>query len=335
MDFFEKDDGEILLSRDARDGAPAPAAARRRDDERPFVLRAEGVADADGNARAAHGEDRFAVQDVRAHVGKFPQFLIGHFADALGRRDDARIAGEKAADVRPVFVQGGAHRPRHDRAGNIASAPGKGLYLSVRARPVKAGNDRVRVPAERRRGLYVRLVVQRALRRKKDDVLRVHERPAEQGGHDARGEIFPAGSAVIPARPRADLLFDAVEFPAHADVLADLLFDPLEPGADAGKDLAEILSRRGEIVTAIEEIGDLHVPAEPLSGGGNDDVAALRIGADDIRRAAHDIAVRHGRAAEFAYLDVHKISRRPPGASLFIHMRRLPRGVRAPLALRC
>lgn len=54
--FFQKDDGKILFSRDAGHGAAPPLPVRRGDDERPLVRGPEGIADADGNARAPHGK---------------------------------------------------------------------------------------------------------------------------------------------------------------------------------------------------------------------------------------------------------------------------------------
>ena len=102
--FFQQNDGEILFPRYARHDVVLPSSARRGHDQGAFVLGTEGVADTDGDTRAFDGKNRLAVQDVGAHIGKLAQLLIGKLVDTAGRADDPRIAGEKSADVRPVFI---------------------------------------------------------------------------------------------------------------------------------------------------------------------------------------------------------------------------------------
>ena len=82
------------------------------------------------------------MQYVRSHIGKFPELLIRERGNPRGIFHDPRIASEKSAHVRPIFIEIGAGSPRDDRAGHIAPAAGKGLYFSVGIRPVKTRDDR-------------------------------------------------------------------------------------------------------------------------------------------------------------------------------------------------
>ena len=148
------------------------------------------------------------MQNVRAHVREFPQFFIGYAFDLDGMLDDAGVAGQKTAHVRPVFVQIRVHRRRDDGTADIAAAAGKSLDIPLRVGTVESGNDRAsrfrQRAADQRIGS---LFVETAFPIEKHDVLRVDKGNAERRRYDARVEIFSAGCGEIHALASVDLPF--------------------------------------------------------------------------------------------------------------------------------
>ena len=199
--FFQEDDGEIFLARDARDPTPAVCIAGSGQDLRPLVLGTEGVLDADGDIHLAHGEDGLAVQHVCAHVGELAQLLVGEGADGHGIFYNPGIARQKSADVRPVFVQVRTRRPRDDGARNVAAAAGEGLDPAVCVLAVKTRDQRALLALERLRKQRVgALVVQLSVGAELDDVARIDEGDAQKLRHDPPGEVLPARCAEVGRR---------------------------------------------------------------------------------------------------------------------------------------
>ena len=302
--LFHEDDGKVLLSGDTRDRPAREAVLGRGHDERALVFGAEGILDADGDIRLAHGEDGLAVENVRAHVGKLAQLLIGKRADGHGVFDDAGIARKEAAHVRPVLIERCPRRARHDGARDIRAAAGERLDLSVRALAVKARDERLRLPRKSAgKELEGAGAFQLARCVELDDVARVDERDAQKRRHDAPRKVLPAGRRKVGRLFLFDRLFRLLQDAPDVEIDLELLHDARKAGADLFERLAAAARLLHLFVRLVEKVGDFDVAAEPLPGRRNDDVSAFGIALKDVLHAPHGHAVRHGRAAEFANLN--------------------------------
>ena len=102
--FFHVHAAEALVPGDAGDLALVRVGRERRDDEGAGILRPVGIADVDGDIRAADGEDRVLMQDRCAHVGELAQLAVGDIVDDMRMLDDARVSRQHAGHVRPVLI---------------------------------------------------------------------------------------------------------------------------------------------------------------------------------------------------------------------------------------
>ena len=304
--FFKEYDGKIFLSRNARHDVAVRRIFFGRQDERARVVRAECILDLDRDIPFTHGEDRFRVQNVRPHIGQFAQFFERDDLDLFGALHDARIAGEEAAHVRPVLIQVGIHRARHDRAADVAPAARKRFDLPVRARTVKTGDHGMFCRRKARLDERVRsLFVEGALFIEKDDVFRVHKFPAEQNRDDARVQVFPARRRKIRAAARRDVRLRPVQNRRDVEIQPEF-------GDDGKKSLPDLRERFPAAVfaaalfeTFVQKVCDLDVVRIALAGCGHNGELSRRVGKDDLRRPPDIVTVREGSPPEFAYRHIH------------------------------
>ena len=247
------------------------------------------------------------MQHVGAHVGELAQLFEADHLDLFGVVDDARVAGEEAADVRPVFIQFGVDGARHDGAADVAAAARKGLDVPVRVGAVKAGDDGVLAGRKAFGDQGIRLFfVEGAVFFEEDDVLRVHEFPAEFGGDDAGVEVFAAGSGEIGALFQLDLALGLVQH--RLDVEgghAQLFHDGSEAAADSRKRGGTAARLRRRAVAFVQEVGHLDVVGKALAGRGDDGEPPGRVCAQDVCHARYVVAVRQRRTAEFTDDEFH------------------------------
>lgn len=200
--LFDGNQREILMSGDA--GNHAAVLRRARQNHRAGMRRVVGVFDLRGNARHAHGEDAFLVQNRRAHVAQLAQLLIRHFPNAARVRHDARVGHQEAGNVCPVLIKLRVNRARDDRAGNIAAAAGERAHLAIREGAVKARNDRALVLFQLRAQHLVRpFRGEHAPPVEADELARVDEIPAETVRQQPPAQVLaPAGREVRRAVSR-------------------------------------------------------------------------------------------------------------------------------------
>ena len=181
--LFHVHAAEALVACDAGHDALVRVGRERGDDERAGVGRTVGVADVDGDVRPADGEDRILMQDGRAHVRKLTQLTIGNVVDHVRMLDDARVGGQNAGNIRPVFIQASTDGTGDNGAGHVRSAAREGVHRTVWHGPVEAGDHGVlhadkRVPD----GGIRRLRVERAVGPEQDHLRRVDKAEAEIRG---------------------------------------------------------------------------------------------------------------------------------------------------------
>ena len=198
-------------------------------------------------------------------------------------------------------------RGRDDRARNVASSARKSLDLAVERAAVKAWDHRSRNAAARLCDIVITALVERTFFIETNEILRVKEGNAEQFGHDARTQIFSSGSGEIAVLRPVDLRLRLVENFLDVKIEFELLHDSYKAIPDLCKHLFAAALRPRRLGGTIEQIGHFDVCAVALAGRRYDDVSSLGVGMNDIGNAPHDHAVRHGRSAEFTYLNCHSL----------------------------
>ena len=94
--FFYEYYSKILFARNTRNRAAARNVSRSGNNRRSLVFGTERIFYLYGDIRFAHGKNRFAVKNVRAHIAEFPELFVGKLSYALGTVYYPRVAGEKA-----------------------------------------------------------------------------------------------------------------------------------------------------------------------------------------------------------------------------------------------
>ena len=305
--FFYVHAAEALVPGDAGDLALVRVGRERRDDEGAGILRPVGIADVDGDIRAAVREDRVLVQDRRAHIGKLAQLAVGDIVDNVRMLDDARVGRQHAGHVRPVLIQLCAHRAGHDRARHVGATAGEGMDGAVGHCAVEAGDDGA-VDADEgvADGCVRGLGVKGAVCAEQDHLRRVDKGKAEIGRQQSGVQIFAAAGHIVALRRSAQVCFDGGKVRREIDL-------QLQLGDDIGKALPDLIERGGKIlpgaggvIAAVEQVRDLRIAGKALAGRGGDDVAAAGIFTDDGRDLFKLTGGRQRAAAEFHNDGVHK-----------------------------
>ena len=132
---------EALLARDSRDNmAGFPAGILHN--QGSLVLRPVSVADMNGDSFLSHRENGILVEYAGPHIGQLSQLLVGHRLNDLRIIHDSGIRHQESGHVRPVLVEIGVDGPGYNGTGDIGTASGKGVDLSVPSGAVKPGNHR-------------------------------------------------------------------------------------------------------------------------------------------------------------------------------------------------
>lgn len=105
------------------------------------IRRIERIFDVYGDSYAADGKNRLGMKHFRAHIRKFAKFAITEIIGYFGIVDYTRICGEKAVNVRPVFINIRSDGTRNECAGYVRSAARKRGYFTVLIRAVKTRYD--------------------------------------------------------------------------------------------------------------------------------------------------------------------------------------------------
>ena len=263
-----------------------------------------GVADVDGNARRLHREDGGFVQHGRAHVRKFAQLGVGDHVDGRGVVHDARVAAEQAGHVRPVLVEVGCGRTRHDCAGNVRAAAAEGVHPAVRQSAVESGEHRAgRVLKNEGQLLLGGLRVEAAVLAEEDVVLGVDQRPIQVCSHHHGAEVLAPAPGVVPVGLAPQLVLDVVELGGQIESQPQLAHDPAVALPHQAEAVGEVQILMRRVAAAVQEVGDLDVIPVALARRRHHHVAARRIAANDVRALPELRRIRQRAAAEFYRLE--------------------------------
>ncbi|CDB88353.1 unknown [Firmicutes bacterium CAG:170] len=216
---------------DAHHGQPAPSG----DPDRAGVLcvrrltaadacsgqlRAERAADLKRDASLTQRRDRRFVQHLHPDGGERLKLIVAQRRDGLRLRHDARVGGQHARHIRPVFAEIRVERRRGQTSGHIGAAPGKRMERTAREPPVKAGRydfPAVREGLERCVGFLPQDIPCAV---EVQPVGGVHERKAQQLRHQPCGQIFPARGQRVALGLRRERGVDRVQLLFDRDLQA-------------------------------------------------------------------------------------------------------------------
>ncbi len=94
-----------------------------------------------GNPVAAGEFDGPQVEDLGAVRGHFQCLFLGEGAQAMGLRDDARVGGEEAVDVRVDFAHVGVEGGSQGDGGRVGAAAAEGGHVVVFGDALESGDD--------------------------------------------------------------------------------------------------------------------------------------------------------------------------------------------------
>ena len=144
------------------------------------------------------------MQHLRAHAGQQAHLPVAQRRHAANVFHQPRIGGLQAVHVRPVLIEAGPHRRRHQRAGDVRTAAREGTHVSRAVAPVKPGDDGVFQGLQPARQEVVgKFQVGEALAQA-NDLRRVDKFPVQIPGQQQRAKVFPAAGGIFRA-PRRDL----------------------------------------------------------------------------------------------------------------------------------
>ncbi len=181
----------------------------------------------------AHRLDRAFMQDLRPDAGQLPQLLKAQRRDRLRLRDDARVGGEDAGDVRPVFVDVRAERCGGQRARHVRTAAWERMDPPIGQRAVKARRDDLPSVGQRGQPRIGFLLPHLSVIVEAEPLRRVHERVTEQLRHQPRGQIFSARGEKVFLRAAVQPGIDLLQLPFERYVQAAAVANGEEPLAHA------------------------------------------------------------------------------------------------------
>ena len=204
-----------------------------RPDERAGQVRAEGAADLERDVPHTHRLDRALMQYLRPDAGQLPQLFKAQRRDRLRLRDEVRVGGEDAGDVRPVFVDVRAERRGGQRACHIRAAAWERMDAAIRQCAVEARRDDLPSVGQRGQQGIGLLLAHLPVIVKAQPFRRVHKREAEQLRHQPRGQIFPARGEKVFLRAAVQPGIDLLQLPFERHVQAAAVANGEEPLAHA------------------------------------------------------------------------------------------------------
>ena len=290
---------EILLSGNSRDGI-AGFLAGALHNPCAVILRLVRILDVDRNALVTHRDDGILVQNARTHIGKLAKLLIGNGADRRRRIHNSRICHKESGHIRPVFIDADVTGPRNNGACDVRASAGEGFHLSVKATAIEARNHRIFQTRELFCGLFLRFaLIKLTILVKKDDLRRIHKGEAKILRHHASVQILSAGCRVVAIRLLLEVLLDGAEFILEGILQTKALNDLIVAGLNLAEGICEILPLCRKIIAAIQEIRDLRIAGEALSGCGRNDIDSARIRMDNGTHLLKLLRIRKGASAEF------------------------------------
>ena len=188
--------------------------------------------------------------------------MISNCINGAGVVDHTGIRHEKAGNIRPVFVQIGSSRPRHNGAGNIAAPAGKGLYCTVGKSAVEAGNNCALMPCKSVRQNYLSFFrVESAVVKEFYNLGCVYKIVADKLCEYHTVQIFAAACRVVAARVILESAFYGLKLTCQIKIQSQIGDYGIEALLDKGKFLTEIVFLLGKAIAVIQHIGDLCVGA--------------------------------------------------------------------------
>ena len=257
------------------------------------------------------------MKDVCAHVRKLAKLTVRKLAkltvrklgDGLGVLHNAGISGQKAVDVRPVFVNVRFDRTRYDGARNVAAAAAEGADLPAGSAAVKTGDHHaVRLFGQALTSEVVGVLrVELSVVRKADDLTRVHEFKAEVRRKNHGGKPFAL---------RRRKVGDGGSDDAFLDLLKDrskvYLFLNAKVLGDADKAIEHRLQQVRKAlaffafgISGQQAVRNFDVFLKALARRGNHDILAVIIRTNDVRNFLDGFTRRHAAAAEFANFHIY------------------------------
>ena len=258
--LFDIDYAVPFLARDTRYRIAAAAVRDFGNNHSALVFRLERVADIYGYSAGTHGENALGVQDVRAHIGKLPQFAVGKLPYSRRVVHYSGIRGQKTVYVRPVFVKFRIDRFGYQRARDIRTAPAESVDKPAVVRAVKAGNYRVFHARKFLFQLGARgCGVEFPARSKGDDLCRVHKGKAEERSHYPAAEIFAARSEVFRTAVLVHTVPDLVKAGFHIQVDTQFVRYRRKSFAYLFKGRVEIAVHFQLVEAFVKQVGDLYI----------------------------------------------------------------------------
>ena len=142
----------------------------------------------------------------------------------------------------------------------------------------------------------------------KDDGLRgIDKGETEIGGDDLGIEVFAAAGHIIPLVPGFQVLADDGKLDIQAKADVQLPNDLLEALLNLRQNRLKILVGRGQLLAAVEQVRDLDVLLEALSGSGADHIPPRGVCPNDLRRLADLGCAGQAGSSEFHYDRFHVV----------------------------
>ena len=199
-------------------------------------------------------------------------------ADSIRERKRKRLARDLSRKL----------EERHDRAGDVRTAPGKCLDASIRHGSVKARDhgviDIFKIFTKRLMRLF-RLEFSVLIKTDHFGCVNVAETKA--GGQHHPVEILAPGSRVIAPCLTAEHILDHSKLFPEINVDVKTVNDFLIPRTDCADPVRDIFAPGRRIIGTVQHIRNLGIIREAFSRRRRDNIAARRIRADNIAHLFH------------------------------------------------
>ena len=281
--LFDVDHREALTACNTRNRELC--AFRSRANDGAGVFRAVRVADVDRNLLGAARSDGFIVEHACTGVSKFADFAIAHVFNRERAFDDARVSHEHARNVGPVFVLGSVNAVCKDSAGDVRTATAESFDFATEVRAIEARQYvQLIFVAESLCNFFVSLRSDAVLVIESDERVAIDEVCTEILCHEACAEEFATAHEEVRAhgfRMILELVFETVEVFGKLVFKTEVLADFIIALADEVPRRGEIEALGGEIIGAVEEVGQFGFFRVTLARSRNDDDFAVLVAFDN------------------------------------------------------
>ena len=241
------------------------------------------------------------MKHLRADVAQLAQLRVGDALDGARVGHDLGIGHQEAGHVRPVLVHVGVQRRRRQRAGDVAAAAGEGVDAAVGQHAVEAGDDHPAAGGRPLQGLIADLLIHGAVHAEVQPHGAVQKIKAQIVGHEPRREVFAPAHQLVGGDALVHLLAQGVELLLQRGGQSQLVPDLQIAAAHHVEHRVAAAAVLQVGVAQIQQVGDLMVVLEPLTGGADHHHAAAGVGLHNGAHLAELLGVRHGRTAEFQH----------------------------------